>query len=163
MKTPRQPALKIIGVGNEWRGDDAVGLLVVRHLKETPRTQVEIAETRGTVAAVQDAWKDAAGVIVVDAVVSGGPPGAIYRFDAHGAGMPVELSRSVSSHGWGVAEAVALGRLFQELPPFLIIYGIEGKNFSPGQGVSPEVAAAIPEAARRIKAEIRGWLGAGTS
>ena len=109
--------------------------------------------------AVQEAWKDAAGVIVVDAVVSGGPPGAIYRFNAHGAGVPVQLSRSLSSHGWGVAEALALGNIFQELPPWLIIYGIEGKNFGPGQEVSPEVAAAIPEAARRIRREIQEWLG----
>jgi hydrogenase maturation protease len=150
--------LKIIGVGNEWRGDDAAGLLVVRRLKENPLPQVQIVESRGTVTAVQDAWKDAAWVIVVDAVVSGGPPGAIYRFDARGAGMPVALARSVSSHGWGVAEALALGRLFQELPSRLIIYGIEGKTFGPGQEVSLEVAAAIPEAARRIVAEMQEWL-----
>ena len=68
-------------------------------------------------------------MIVVDAVVSGSPPGAIYRFDAHDAGVPVRFSRSKSSHGLGVAEALALGRLFQELPPFLIIYGIEGEKF----------------------------------
>jgi len=159
MDTPPNPRLKVIGVGNEWRGDDAVGLLVARRLKADQLPQVQIAECRATVTAVQEAWKDAAGVIVVDAVVSGGPPGAIYRFDAHGAGVPVRLSRSLSSHGWGVAEALALGNVFQELPPWLIIYGIEGKNFGPGQEVSPEVAAAIPEAARRIRREIQAWLG----
>ena len=159
MNTPSTPRLKVIGVGNAWRGDDAVGLLVARRLKAYQLPQVEIAECRGTVTAVREAWKDAAGVIVVDAVVSGGHPGAIYRFNAHGGGVPVQLSRSLSSHGWGVAEALALGNVFQELPPWLIIYGIEGKNFGPGQEVSPEVAAAIPEAARRIRREIKEWLG----
>jgi hydrogenase maturation protease len=159
MDTSPNPRLKVIGVGNAWRGDDAVGLLVARRLKEDPHPQVEIAECRGTVTAVREAWKDAAGVIVVDAVVSGGPPGTIYRFDAQGAGVPVALSRSPSSHGWGVAEALALGRVLQELPPCLIIYGIEGKNFGPGQEVSQEVAAAIPEAARRIRRDIEAWLG----
>ena len=159
MDNPPNPRLKVIGVGNEWRGDDAVGLLVARRLKEDQLPQVEIAECRGTLTAVREAWKDAAGVIVVDAVVSGGPPGTIHRFDAHGAGMPVELSRSVSSHGWGVAEALALGKVFQELPPWLIIYGIEGQNFGPGQEVTQEVAAAIPEAVRRIRREIQAWLG----
>ena len=159
MSTPLSPRLKVIGVGNEWRGDDAVGLLVARRLKTDPMPQVEIAECRGTVTAVREAWKDAAGVIVVDAVVSGGRPGAIYRFNAHGGGVPVELSRSPSSHGWGVAEALALGKVFQELPPFLIIYGIEGQNFGPGQEVSQEVAEAIPEAVRRIRREIETWLG----
>ena len=159
MDTPSNPRLKVIGVGNEWRGDDAVGLLVARRLKKDQLPRVQIAESRATVTAVQEAWKNAAGVIVVDAVVSGGPPGAIYRFNAHGAGVPVQLSRSLSAHGWGVAEALALGNVFQELPPWLIIYGIEGKNFGPGQEVSPEVAAAIPELVRRIEREIQEWLG----
>jgi len=146
-------------VGNEWRGDDAAGLLVARRLRAEHPPQVEVSESLGTVRAVQDALKHADGVIVVDAVAAGGPPGAIYRIDAHGDGMPVQLSRASSSHGWGVAEALALGRLFQELPPRLIIYGIEGKNFDPGQDLSPEVAAAIPEAVGRIKQEIQEWLG----
>ena len=81
--------------------------------KKTRSSRVEIAECRGTVTAVREAWKDAAGVIVVDAVVSGGRPGAIYRFNAHGGGVPAQFSRSPSSHGWGVAEALALG---QRLP-----------------------------------------------
>jgi len=159
MNTPPKPRLKVIGVGNAWRGDDAAGLLVARRLQQDNLPGVKIVESLGTVSEVQDALRDAAGVIVVDAVYSGGPPGAIYRFDAHDAGMPVQSSRSNSSHGWGVAEALALGRLFQELPPFLIIYGIEGKNFGPGQEVSQEVEEAIPEAARRIKGEIQEWLG----
>lgn len=154
-----QPQLKVIGVGNAWRGDDAVGLLVARRLRADHLPEVEVAECRGTVTAVQEAWNDAAGVIVVDAVVSGGRPGAIYRFNAHGGGVPMELSRSPSSHGWGVAEALALGKVLQELPPYLIIYGIEGQNFGPGQEVSQEVAEAIPEAARRIRREIQTWLG----
>ena len=159
MNICRKPRLKVIGVGNEWRGDDAAGLLVARRLKEDPWLQVEIVESRGTVTAVREAWKDAAGVIVVDAVVSGGRPGSIYRFNAYDGEVPVQLPRSLSSHGLGVAEALALGQLFRELPPFLIIYGIEGKNFGPGQEVSQEVEAAIPEVVRRIRREIQAWLG----
>jgi hydrogenase maturation protease len=159
MDTPPSPRLKVIGVGNAWRGDDAAGLLVARRLQQAPRPGVEILASLGTLSEVQASFLEAAGVIVVDTVVSGGQPGAIYRFDAHGEGLPVQLSRSSSAHGWGVAEALALGRVFQELPPFLIIYGIEGKKFDPGQDLSPEVAAAIPEAARRIEREILQWLG----
>jgi hydrogenase maturation protease len=159
MNTPSPPRLKVIGVGNEWRGDDAVGLLVVRRLKADPRPEVSFAECRGTVTAVREAWKNAAAVIVVDAVVSGGRPGTIYRFDARDGEVPVQLSRSPSSHGWGVAEALALGQVFQDLPPCLIFFGIEGRNFGPGQEVSQEVEAAIPEAVRRIRREIQAWLG----
>ena len=158
MDTPSHPPIKVIGVGNAWRGDDAAGLLVARRLEADRLPRVQISQCLGTVTAIQEAWQDAAGVIVVDAVVSGGPPGTIHRFDGQGDDMRLQLSRSSSSHGWGVAEALALGRLFQELPPVLIIYGIEGKNFDHGTNLSPEVAAAIPAAADRIRREIQAWL-----
>jgi hydrogenase maturation protease len=159
MNTPPKTLIKVIGVGNEWRGDDAAGLLVVRRLKQEFPTGVEISESPETASALQDAWQDAARVIVVDAVVSGGSPGTIYRFDAHAPGATFPVSHSPSTHGWGLSEALALGKVFQNFPPCLIIYGIEGENFTIGEGVSPAVAAAIPEAARRINLEIQEWLG----
>lgn len=150
--------VKIIGLGNDWRGDDAAGLQVVRRLQEEQLSFAEILENPGTAGALADAWKDASRVVVVDAMVTGGQPGTIYRFDAHDGVVTFPLPRSSSSHGWGLSEALALGRLFQELPPVLIVYGIEGENFNLGEGLSPAVAAAIPEAARRIAQEIRAWF-----
>lgn len=150
--------IKVIGVGNAWRGDDAAGLLVARRLRRENLPRVEISENLGTATTLADAWQDAARVIVVDAVVAGGPPGAMYRVDAHDPAATFPVSRSPSSHGWGLSEAVALGRLFQNLPPVLIIYGIEGENFTLSEGLSPAVAAAIPETAHRIRREIQEWL-----
>lgn len=146
-------------MGNEWRGDDAAGLLVVRSLKQELPPGVEIAESPETASTLQDLWQQAARVIVVDAVVSGGSPGTIYRFDAHAPGATFPVSHSPSTHGWGLSEALAMGKVFQNFPPCLIIYGIEGANFTLGKEVSPAVAKAIPEAARRIKLEIQEWLG----
>jgi hydrogenase maturation protease len=157
MHTFPKTLIKVIGVGNAWRGDDAAGLLVARRLEQENLPQVEISENLGKATALADAWKGAARVIVVDAVVSGGSPGAIYRLDAHDPAATFPVFRSPSSHGWGVAEALALAGLFQELPPVLLIYGIEGQNFTLGEELSPAVAAAIPEAARRIAEEIQAW------
>jgi hypothetical protein len=36
-----------------------------------------------------------------------------------------------------------------------VIYGVEGKNFEPGLGLSPEVAAAAKEIASRVKKDLR--------
>jgi hydrogenase maturation protease len=151
--------IKVIGVGNEWRGDDAAGLLVVRSLKEELPPGVEVSESPESGSALQDAWQHAARVIVVDAVVSGGSPGTIYRFDAHAPGATFPVSHSPSTHGWGLSEALAMGKVFQNFPPCLIIYGIEGEKFTISKEVSTAVAAAIPEAVRRIKLEIQQWLG----
>jgi hydrogenase maturation protease len=162
MNTSPSP-IKVIGVGNAWRGDDAAGLLVVRRLQQEKLPQVEISENSGTAGALADAWKDANGVIVVDAVVSGGQPGSIYRFDAHAHMTTFPLFRSLSSHGFGMAEVLALGRLFHDLPPVFIIYGIEGEDFTLGEELSPAVTAVIPEVARRISQEIQAWVSSGSS
>jgi hydrogenase maturation protease len=148
---------RVIGMGNAWRGDDAAGLAVARRLAATPWPGVRVMACRGDAGELQAAWQGAQGVIVVDAVVSRRPPGTIHRLDALAAGIPLEFSRSPSSHGWGLAAALALGRVLRELPPMLVIYGIEGQEFNPGRGLSPEVAAAVPEAARRIREEIFNW------
>jgi len=155
--SPKTP-IKIIGVGNTFRGDDAAGLMVVRGLPKEDFPQVEIIESPGTGSALADAWQNAARVIIIDAVVAGGPPGTIYRFDAHDLGAALPVSHSPTTHGWGLSEALALGKVFQNLPPVLIIYGIEGKNFGLGEALSPEVAAAIPEVIRRVTEEIQAWL-----
>ena len=53
MDTPSHPRIKVIGVGNAWRGDDAAGLLVARRLKTDHLPRVEISECLGTVSAIQ--------------------------------------------------------------------------------------------------------------
>jgi hydrogenase maturation protease len=53
-----------------------------------------------------------------------------------------------STHGLGVAEAVALGDALGRLPRRLIIIGIEGRRFEVGADLSPEVARAVDEAVR---------------
>jgi hydrogenase maturation protease len=58
-----------------------------------------------------------------------------------------------------VAEAIELARTIGELPPSLIVYGIEGLDFSAGTSLSPEVAASVPGVVSSILAEIRGLAG----
>jgi hypothetical protein len=53
---------------------------------------------------------------------------------------------------------VALGRVLRQLPPYLVVYGIEGRYLGLGQDRSPEVARSIPEVARRIWQEIQDLL-----
>jgi hydrogenase maturation protease len=150
--------LLVIGVGQEWRGDDAAGLLVARLLQEMVGPEVMVRENSGAAHELLDAWQEADAVILIDAVQGGGRPGEIYRFPVHEQPLPAEFFPAASSHAWGVAQAVALGRVLGQLPPYLVVYGVEGRNFGLGQELSPEVAQAIPEVARRIRQEIEGCL-----
>jgi hydrogenase maturation protease len=137
----------IIGVGNEYRGDDAVGLIVARRLKERLGDSVTILEQSGDGAALMEAWRGAETVIIIDAVMSGAAPGTIRRFDASAHLIPKGAFRC-STHACGVAEAIELARALCNFPQHLVIYGIEGKNFADGVGLSAEVEKAAGEAVR---------------
>lgn len=142
-----------IGVGNPFRSDDGVGAAVVRRLRGEVPPGVKVQEESGDGTELLEAWKDADCVILVDAVLSGAPPGTIHRLDAREEKLPTWFSHS-STHSFGVAEAIELARAMGDLPPRLVVYGIEGLDFSPGTELSPEVAEVIPAAANLILQEI---------
>ena len=143
----------IIGVGNEYRGDDGVGLFVARRLKARRLPNTEIVEADGDGAALIEAWGGARTVILCDAVSSGEAPGSIHRFGARSTPIPINFFHH-STHAFGVAEAVALARALGRLPPRLIVYGIEGETVEAGIGLSPAVEKAAVRLVELLLAEI---------
>jgi hydrogenase maturation protease len=143
----------IIGVGNGYGGDDAIGLELARALRADPPLGSTILEQSGAVTALLDAWRGERAVIVLDAVAAGKPPGTLLRLDARREPMPVRLF-SHSTHAFGVAEAVELGRALGELPDQLIIFGMQGGDFTPSAAISPAVAIAMDEALCRVRQEL---------
>lgn len=81
----------IIGIGNAYRGDDAVGLHVAQCLKKQAHDHVHVIEESGEGASLMECWKDANSVILIDAVSSGAKPGTIHRLDAHTQPIPTNF------------------------------------------------------------------------
>ena len=151
------PNILVIGLGNAFRGDDGVGRVVARRLREIALPGVTVREESGEGAALMEAWMDAGAVILVDAVQSGAAPGTIHRLDATRTPVPSRFFH-YSTHAFSVAEAVELARALNQLPPRLILYGIEGGDFTAGEQLSPEVAAAVDELLPRIRQEIQSVI-----
>lgn len=143
----------MIGVGNAYRRDDAAGLVAGRRLAEAAAGRVTFREAPGEGAALLDVWEDAALVVLIDAVRSGARAGTVRRVDARAEPVPAEFFR-YSTHAFGVAEAVELGRVLGRLPDRLIVFGIEGKDFTGGVGLSPAVERGVARVVRRALAEI---------
>jgi hydrogenase maturation protease len=146
--------IKIIGIGHSMRGDDEVGLEIVRrwldsHMADFPDSiKAEILESPGLTLLGEIAGLDAA--ILVDAVQSGAPPGTLHQLSeddllnfGEGTG---------SAHGWGAAETLSLGRQLapEDLPEKIILIGVEAVQFELGEGLSPAVRGAIPKAVDMI-------------
>ena len=154
-------AITVIGIGNAFRGDDAAGLLVVRQLKGSPYDRVEFLEQSGEATALMESMRQKDTVILVDAVQSGAEAGTIHRYDASEKSMPAEFLRC-STHNFSVHDAIEMARALEQLPPQLIVYGIEGSHFDPGAELSPLVQAAVSKAAQQINGELQSLIGRST-
>jgi hydrogenase maturation protease len=156
MTTPCPPTrLLVIGIGNAYRSDDAVGLVMARHLRPLLPDHVTVVEAPRDGIALLDLWRQADAVILIDAVCSGAIPGTLHRLEV-GKTPLAEGVCLTSTHGFGVAEAIELARELRQLPAFLAIYGIEGQTFSMGEGLSPAVARQVQTGVQTIVHEIQG-------
>ncbi len=143
----------VIGVGNEYREDDGVGVWVARRLAAHGLRAVERS---GEGAGLIDAWSGAARVIVVDAATAGAAPGTLHRFDATRTVLPRGVFRC-SSHDFGVAEGIETARVLGRLPPALELYAIEGARFGHGTEMTPAVAAAAGRLVDDLLSVTEGW------
>jgi hydrogenase maturation protease len=139
----------VIGLGSEWRGDDAAGLRVAQRLREPP-APARVIEREGEPMDLIEEWAGADRALLVDAVSSGAEPGTIHRLDATERPLPVALFRG-STHALGVADAVELGRSLGRLPETLLVFGIEGASFGAGAGLTPAVDRAVTALATELR------------
>jgi hydrogenase maturation protease len=150
---PAKGGTLIIGLGNQYRRDDAAGLVAARRLKEAAPAHVRVLEESGEGTALMESWQGADSVILIDALDSGAKPGTVRRLDAHREPIPTGFFH-YSTHAFGVAEAIELARVLGQLPPRLIVYGIEGRTFEAGLGLSPEVEKAAQEVVERVLGDL---------
>jgi hydrogenase maturation protease len=90
----------------------------------------------------------------VDAVSSGAIPGTIFRIDANKETVSIKFFH-YSTHAFSVAEAVELARTMNVLPLKLVVYGIEGNNFSAGTAISLFVQQAVNKIIKQIVKEMQ--------
>ena len=149
----------VIGMGNPLRGDDGVGLVVARKLETAVPSRVEVRTHVDNDLALMDAWKGAEAVVVVDAVSSGAPAGAVSRYDAGDRPLPRPGTAAGSTHGFGLNEVVELARAMDSLPGRFVIIGVEGTDFTTGRGLSPAVGEAVEEAVEAVLRELDSLTG----
>jgi hydrogenase maturation protease len=147
---------RVIGIGQASVGDDAVGLAVVRELRDTgPPPGVEVFEVVEA-AALVPLLETAQPVVLVDAVMSGPGPGHVLDVPAEQLAMAGVTP--ASTHGLGVREAIELARILfpDTLSPRISVVGVTiARPDGYRQGLSPEVVAAVPAAVEAVLARVR--------
>lgn len=133
--TTRSNSWLLLGLGNIHRRDDGAGIYVTRELLGRGLVGADIRMLSGEATEILNAWAGASRVVIVDAVDSGKAPGTIHRIAVGGDPLP-KLPGTQSTHGLGLAEAIELGSVLGQLPRELVILGIEGNDFTRGEGLT---------------------------
>jgi hydrogenase maturation protease len=143
----------LIGVGAPLRGDDSVGLHVVRRLvaRGLPPGWAA-AEVSGDWLALVDRLAGAERLVVVDAWAGHEAPGTIVEWAAPTAAEA--RATPPLGHGVGLVELLGLAELLGIPGPIETrIFGIQVADLSRySEHCSPAVAAAIDEACARVLA-----------
>jgi len=147
--------IRVIGIGNVWRGDDAVGLQAARRLRESLGPSVEVIEAEGDGLALLDLMEGIDRVILIDAVKGEGQPGATVRLDLSTESRWGTVA-PCSTHAMGIADAIDLARAMGQLPKQLILFGIQIESVESGAPLSGLVCEGLDQVVERVYQEVRG-------
>jgi hydrogenase maturation protease len=142
--------LLIVGCGNPTAGDDSAGLEIVRRLSESGDCGCDLRAETAPGVDLLDVFPLAEVILFVDAVTSGGVSGTLYLTPLPSKELEPRALGSLSSHGWGLAEALKLAHALGRTAPRLFLLGIEAGTVTQGARHSPAVEQAIALVVERI-------------
>jgi hydrogenase maturation protease len=146
---------RVIGIGQRYAGDDAVGLAILEELRGRgvpPGVELfEVADPTALLPLLETPHA----VFVVDAVVGAGRAGDVVDLGAEE--IAQALDRPLSTHGLGVVKAIALSRaLFGDGGARRVrIIGVRIEAPVRGdRAMSPAVSGAVARAAQTVLARV---------
>jgi len=143
----------VLCLGNPYMKDDAVGVQVARRLLEMNLGgDVVIESSQSADLLLLSGFEGADRVMVVDALRSGTPPGTISKYAISPAKS--QVSSLPGSHSVRLHDMFDLANQAGLLDCPVTIIGIEPRETSPGEGLSPDVETAIPRVLRLIIREL---------
>ena len=145
--------VSLAGIGNEMRHDDGIGPVVARRAAQLSSDHgsalvTALATPLNEPLDLLDDWDGDDLAIVVDAVRSGAPPGTVTLTWLEPLGdvvLPATCGRA-STHGLGVADVFRLACEIGLAPQRVVLVGVEGQDFSHGEGLSTPVEAGAAKA-----------------
>jgi hydrogenase maturation protease len=145
----------VAGVGNVLRRDDGFGFAVTEHLGDLPEG-AELVETGiGGVALLQELLAGCDGLILIDAVDQGAPPGTVFAIEPDVA----ETGHVPDVHLVNPQRVLSMAKGMGALPDRVLIVGCQPAEVDElEQGLSPAVNGAVAAAAEKVRETVRAWL-----
>lgn len=151
----RSTRVLVAGVGNVLRGDDGFGPAVTELLGNLPEG-VEVIETGiGGIALLQELMAGWEGLVLIDALDRGAPPGTVFVMEpdvAEGVHVP-------DVHLANPDRVLMMAKAMGVLPERVVVVGCQVADVDYlGEGLSPEVQRALATAVARIEETVNAWL-----
>ena len=146
----------VLGLGNELAGDDAVGLLAARAVREDLADAADVVESSASGMALIEVLAGYERAVVVDAIMTGkSAPGTITDMGMDEVGRVV----APSVHQAGLPELAAVAeRLGLGFPSRTRVLAVEVVDpHTLGAPLSAPVVAALEEVARRVRDLVLRW------
>ena len=146
----------VLGLGNELAGDDAVGLLAARAVREDLANAADVVESSASGMALIEVLAGYERAVVVDAIMTGkSAPGTITEMGMDEVGRVV----APSVHQAGLPELAAVAeRLGLGFPSRTRVLAVEVVDpHTLGAPLSAPVVAALEEVARRVRDLVLRW------
>lgn len=131
--------VKVLCVGSPFGGDQLGQWAYARLRGRLPDTNLHYLDRPG--AGLLAALRGARKVVLVDAVKTGGAMGSLHRVE--GENIYRQLQRHTSTHGFGLADALRLAARLGELPPQVVLHGMELGTAE--AALEPLIAAVVKE------------------
>jgi hydrogenase maturation protease len=141
-------------VGNVLRGDDGFGPAVAERLRLPPGARV-VETGIGGIALLQELMEGWEGLVLVDAVDQGAPPGTVFRITPE-VGEAVHIP---DVHLANPERVLTTAKGMGVLPKRVVIVGCQPAGVDDlGEGLSSAVARAVEPAAREVERTVREWI-----
>ncbi|ASL15141.1 hydrogenase maturation protease [Mycobacterium intracellulare] len=150
--TGASSGIVIIGVGNDYRRDDGVGVAAAAALDALALPNVVVKTGIADPMSLLEAWTGAGLAVLIDAAtVNPSNPGCVRRTVLSDLTPQPE---GVSSHSVDIHRTHMLGRALARVPRELVVFTVEAFDTGHGIGLSPQVASAVPKVVSLVAAEI---------
>lgn len=142
----------VVGLGNIYRRDDGVGVAAAAALDELTPSGVDVVTDIAESVGLLEAWSGATLAVLIDAAITPGiSPGRVRRW---GVDDLVVAAERTSSHTLDLARTYALGQALGQVPDTLVLFTVQAADTGYGIGLTPTVAAAVPNVVDAVMAEI---------
>ncbi|HTS71470.1 MAG TPA: HyaD/HybD family hydrogenase maturation endopeptidase [Terriglobia bacterium] len=150
-------SILVLGIGNRFMSDDAVGVMLIHRLQAEYRFLPEVMVVNGGTAAISllTMLEGIERLLVVDAIDTGCAPGTVIRLS--GDDLRIGFRFKISSCQIGVEDMLAAAKLLDYYPREVAIWGVQPAVLECGAELSPFVEEQFDTLLERVLEELSGW------